>query len=268
MNKTSEHITQTIEIGICCNPQDAVRLPARAFAFLEVNVQNFLVPEKTQAEFRPNLEAARGAVNPVKSANCFLPGDLKCVGPSIDKERLGNYAETAFSRAAQVGMEIIVFGSGAARTAPDGYPLSQAAQDFVNVLRLLGPIAQRHGITLVVEPLNKGECNLINSLAEGADAVESCDHPNVRLLADYYHMLKEGEPATEIARFGPLIRHTHIAELSGRAFPGKSREDFSPFFQALHQAGYKGRLALECAWDNMATDLEPSMRYLRGFGST
>ena len=264
MNQTSQTQNRNFEIGICCHPRDAARLPASAFDFFEVNVQNFLVPEKEEADFTPNLEAGRGALRPVKSANCFLPGDLKCVGPAIDQERLTRYAETAFRRAEQAGMEIIVFGSGAARMIPDGYPLRDASEDFVRVLRRLGPIAQAHGVTLVVEPLNKGECNLITSLAEGADAVERCKHPNVRLLADYYHMLKEGEPATEIVRFGHLIRHTHIAELSGRAFPGKSREDFSPFFNALEQANYTGRIALECSWDNMETDLEPSIRYLWG----
>jgi len=136
-------------------------------------------------------------------------------------------------------------------------------EDIAGVLRRLGPIAQRHGITLVVEPLNKSECNFINSLAEGAEAVERGNHPNVRLLADFYHMLKDGEPACEIARFGRMLAHTHVAELAGRAFPGKAAQDFRPFFEALGQTGYTGRIALECTWDNIAADIVASTRYLR-----
>jgi len=253
-----------MEVGICCQPADAVGLPANAFDFLEVNVQNFLVPEKAEADFRARLTEERGTSKPIRSANCFLPGNLKCVGAEFDEERLMRYAATAFRRAEEVGMEIIVFGSGKARMAPDGYPREQAMEDFAGVLRRLGPIAQRHGITLVVEPLNKSECNFINSLAEGAEAVERGNHPNVRLLADFYHMLKDGEPATEIARFGHLIAHTHVAELAGRAFPGKSGEDFRPFFRALRQSRYTGSISLECAWGEMRSELAGSIRYLRG----
>lgn len=252
-----------LPLGLCCTPKEAESLDPAAFDFIEVNVQNFLVPGLDDSAFLPHLEQARAAVKPVKSANCFLPGALKCVGPAIDSDRLLRYAGTAFTRARRVGIDTIVFGSGAARIVPDGYPHPQALHDFVRLLRLLAPIAQHHAITLVIEPLNKGECNFINSLAQGAEAVEQCAHPNVRLLADFYHMLKEAEPASEIARYGHLIKHTHAAELAGRSFPGKSRENFRPFFQALREARYTGAIALECAWDDLQADLTPSAQYIR-----
>lgn len=250
-----------MEIGICCGPKETVGLPAGAFDFLEVNVQSFLAPEKEEAEFRAQME--EGAIRPIKSANCFLPGKLKCVGPDVDMERLTRYAETAFRRAAEARMEVIVFGSGAARMAPDGYARERAMEDFCGALRCVGLIAQRHGLTVVVEPLNRKECNLVNSLAEGAEAVERCNHPNVRLLADFYHMLMEGEPATEIARYGHMLGHTHVAELAGRGFPGKGGEDFRPFFRALRESSYKGRIAIECKSDDIGKDVEGSTRYPR-----
>lgn len=252
-----------MEIGICAHPKDTAGLSLEAFDFIEVNVQSFLAPEKKDSDFQPHLDAAGRAIKPVKTANCFLPGDLKCVGPGIDHGRLRRHAERAFSRAKRTGIEIIVFGSGAARSVPGGYSQEHALEDFAGVLREIGPIARRCGVTLVIEPLNKLECNFINLLAEGAEAVERCDHPNVRLLADAYHMMKEGESASEIMRFGHLLRHVHLAELAGRCFPGKSREDFRPFFQMLRQAGYTGRVALECGWDDIRTDLAVSTRYLR-----
>ena len=255
--------TSPMEVGICCHPKDIAALPANAFDFLEVNVQGFLIPEREEAEFIPHLEAAQNSVKPIRSANCFLPGDLRCIGTELDEARLMRYAETAFRRAAQTGIELIVFGSGGARKIPEGYPPAHAVADFVHVLRRLGPIAQHHGITLVIEPLNKAECNFINSLAEGADVVKRCGHPNVRLLADSYHMFREGEPVSEVLRFGHLLKHVHVAELAGRSFPGKSREDFHPFFQALRQSGYTGSVSLECTWGHIESELESSTRYLR-----
>jgi len=253
-----------MELGICCNLKDVEGLEGGDFDFIEVNVQGFLIPEQEEGNFLPHLGEARRAPRPVKSANCFLPGDLKCVGPGVDRERMVRYAGNVFRRAEQIGIGIIVFGSGGARNVPDGYPHEQALSDFVGALRLFGPMAQKHGITLVVEPLNSAECNFINSLAQGAEAVEQCNHPNVRLLADFYHMLKDGEPPSEIVRFGHLIAHTHAAELAGRSFPGKSQEDFRPFFQALRQVRYTESIALECKWDDIRTDLDRSVRYLRG----
>jgi len=264
MNTTSQNIATKLEIGVCCSPSEAALLPPEAFDFIEVNVQNFLIPEKEDWEFNRNLEEGRATAKPIKTACCFLPGDLKCVGPAIDEPRLLRYAETAFRRAQEVGLDIIVFGSGGARTVPEGYDMERAMEDFVNVLRKIGPIAAKYGVMVVVEPLNRAECNLITSLAEGADAVNRANHPNVKLLADYFHMMKDGEAASEIVRFGDLIRHTHVAELAGRAAPGTSREDFKPFFDALEQIGYTGRVSIEAIWSDIATQLEPSIQYLRG----
>lgn len=252
-----------IEIGLCFSPEMAGEMPVTAFDFLEANVQGFLVPEKNESEFAVILEIARAFARPVKTANCFLPGDLKCVGPQIDHARLLRYAETAFERAERMGIETIVFGSGGARSVPEGHPMEHAMTEFSGFLRLIGPIAARHGVTVVVEPLSKGDCNFINSLREGAEAVERCNHPNVRLLADVYHMRCENEPADAIARFGHLLKHVHVAELAGRYFPGKAREDFRPSFRALKQAGYSGRIALECFWDDVRADAPSSVQFVR-----
>ena len=252
-----------MEIGICTSPESALTLPENACDFIEANVQNLLVPEKDEKEFAPNLEAVRKIAKPTKAACCFLPGDLKCVGPKIDHERLLRYSEAAFVRAEQARIEIIVFGSGGARTVPEGYPMEKAMKEFVDLLRLIGPIAARHGVTVVVEPLNKGECNFITSLKDGAAAVEQCNHPNVRLLADIYHMLQDGEPAAQITKFGHLLSHVHVAEVAGRFFPGKAREDHREFFRALKGTGYKGRISIESHWDDLQTDAVPSVQYLR-----
>ncbi len=252
-----------MEIGICTSLRDAALLPPDALDFVEVNVQNFLVPDASDAEFAPHLEAAKKSPKPVRAANCFLPAEMKCVGPEVDTARLLRWGASAFSRAQQVGIEIIVFGSGAARKVPEGFSKEEAFGQFVAILRQLAPLAEKHGVTVVIEPLNTGECNLINSLADGARAVEQAGHPSIRLLADTYHMAKESEPPSEIARHGGVIAHVHVAELEGRAWPGKSREDGTPYYRALREAGYKGRMSLECKFDEMPNEAGKSMIFLR-----
>jgi hydroxypyruvate isomerase len=45
----------------------------------------------------------------------------------------------------------------------------------------MAPIAARYDVVVVLEPLNKKECNLINSVFEGGVIVEEVNHPNFRL---------------------------------------------------------------------------------------
>jgi sugar phosphate isomerase/epimerase len=63
-------------------------------------------------------------------------------------------------------------------------------------------------------------------------------------LADVYHMLMDGEGPESIEKYGHLIEHTHIAEKEGRAAPGTHNEDFTAYFKALKDVGYKGKCQL------------------------
>ena len=235
-----------MKLGICTNPLDALAWPALPCDYLEANVQALFMPEAPEADFAPvaaKLAPLRGRI---PAANCFLPGGLKVTGPSVDHDRLAHYADTAFRRAASVGTTLIVFGSGGARQAPEGWPLAEGFEQFVRALEICAPLAQRHGVTLVVEPLNRAECNLVNTVLEGAVAVARVNHPGVRLLVDFYHILRNDESPDDIVKAGPWIAHAHIAEKAERTAPGVKGDDFRPFLSALKRAGYTGALSLEC----------------------
>ena len=237
-----------MKIGICAHPSDVTEITEPPFDYLEGNVQGFLVPEKSDEEFSPFAQASGGALRPLIAANCFLPADLKVSGPSVDCERLGRYADNAFRRAASIGMATIVFGSGGARQLPGGWSASEGFEQYVAALRLCGPLAEKHGVTLVVEPLNRGECNLVNTVDEGAEAVRRCGHPNIRLLVDIFHMLRNGEAPESISRHADVITHAHVAENEDRAQPGVHGEDFRPFLRALRKAESCRHLTIECNW--------------------
>ena len=121
--------------------------------------------------------------------------------------RIVAYAESAFQRAKEVGIRTIVFGSGGSRALVENFDKGRAEKQFVDVLKAIAPLAANYAVQIVIEPLNRGECNFINSLAEGAAAVRGCGHHSVLLLADIYHMLREDEDPQEILRFGELLRN-------------------------------------------------------------
>ncbi len=235
-----------MKLGICTNPLDALAWPSLPCDYLEANVQGLLVPESPDTDFAPAAARLAPLAGRLLAANCFLPGGLKVTGPDVDHARLAAYADTAFRRAASLGIRFIVFGSGGARQIPDGWPHAEGFEQFIRALEICAPLAQKHGVVLVVEPLNRAECNLVNTIVEGAVAVARVNHPNIRLLVDFYHMLRNDESPDDIVKVGPWIAHAHVAEKADRTAPGVAGDDFRPFLAALKRAGYAGALSLEC----------------------
>lgn len=237
-----------MKIGLCTSPENAALTRDAGFDYLEGNVQSLLIAEQPDDVFAGHLKAIQQSALPVIGANCFLPGALKCAGSEVDEDRLVRYAETAFRRAREAGIGFIVFGSGGARHIPEGFSHDRAVAQMLSLLRRITPLAEKHGVSIVVEPLNRTECNFINSLAEGVALIAEIDHPRLRLLADIYHMLMESEAAGEIVRHGRWIQHVHVAELEGRFAPGTSRQDFGPYLRALKEIDYRGAISYECGW--------------------
>lgn len=245
-----------MQVGICTGIANAGALQAAGADFVEENVQNFLEPEQPDFSVQP-------AAMPVRVANCFLPAALNCVGPVVDLARLVRYAGSAFQRAQRAGIEIIVFGSGGARQLPAGFSKTKAEEQFIALLRALGPLAAQHAVTVVVEPLNRTECNFINSVPEAAALVTACNHPNVQLLADFYHMLHDDQPPDDIRRHGALLQHVHIAEKAQRTAPGVAGDDFRPFLKALQQVNYRGAISIESSWGDLPAEAGRAVAELR-----
>lgn len=253
-----------MQLGFCTDPATLAMLPARpACDFIEGHIVNFLTPEGPDAEFAPRVEAVRSCGYPMPAANVLLPPTLKVVGPDIDYARLDRYATATFRRAKQLGITLIVFGSAGARMVPEGFSSAKAFEQYVDVLRQFGPLAEEQGVTIVVEPLNRGECNLVNTIVEGAEAVRRANTRGVQLLVDIFHMLRNGESPDDIVKVGPLVRHAHVAENKDRAAPGVNGEDLRPFYRALRKAGYNDRLTIEAIWTDLPRQLAPALLALR-----
>jgi len=239
-----------MHIGICATPADIASLNDLPFDYIEAHVQNLLLPEKSDAEFAPNAAATRASRRPTPAANCFLPADLKVTGPATDAARLARYADVAFARAASLGLQVIVFGSAGARQMPEGWSAARGFEQYVEALQIVAPLAQKHRVQVVVEPLNRVECNLVNTIDEGAEAVQRCNHPGVRLLVDFFHMLRNGEAPDSIGRHAALVTHAHLAENEGRTEPGFHGDDFRPFLRQLRRATHCQRLTIESIWSS------------------
>jgi len=251
------------QIGVCTPLLNNDILAAGGCAYVEDGVRSFLIPEEPEEKFQAMLADLKKSKLPVFACNGFLPGALKAVGPEAKHAAILAYAETALARAARAGVGTIVWGSGESRKIPEGFGRARAEEQFSDLAKKVAGLAGRFGVTIVLEPLNSGETNFINNLEEGAAVVEAVGHPNFQLLADFYHMLRAGETPGAVEIHGQRLRHCHIAEKEKRTPPGVAGDDFRPFLRALKKVRYKGRLSIECRWDQLAAELPPAMAYLR-----
>lgn len=251
-------------IGWCRPLSDAPLMRDVGLDFVEVA----LVPLglENQATFAAAKKAVAAAALPTAAFNTFLPSDVRVVGPEADIPRFRDYLARAAEILALGEAKVVVFGSGWARSIPEGWDRARGEEEMREALRLSADALVGTGTTLVIEPLNRKESNLINSVADGRAYAEAIDRPEVRFLADFYHMDEENEPLEELVVNAKGLTHVHLAD-TGRMSPGTGSYPYDLFFAKLREAGYRGMISAECGVTNLETDMRASLAFLRRYWS-
>ena len=235
--------------GVCTDSAHAQTAQAGGWDFIEGNVQSLFRGQEFDWTEPP------GIALPMPAANSMVPGSLKITGPTVDAAALDQYMGRVLARAQQIGMHTIVFGSGDARKVPDGFERIKAVEQIVAFLTRIAPVARKHGVTIVIEPLNRGETNIINTVSEAMTYVRRINDPAIQCLVDSYHFWLENEPLTNLETAMPWIRHVHVADKDDRVAPGESgRSDYVPFFKVLKAGGYDKLISVECRGFDFATN--------------
>jgi len=252
-----------MKLGICAPLDKAAEVKAAGADFVEVMVQTLTQPTVSDAEWE-GLDVARASPLPIFAGNVLLPGTLRVTGPDVDHEAQKTYLTRLMSRAGRCGMKTVVFGSGAARKIPEGFSCDIAWRQIITFSKLAGEAAAPNGITVVAEPLNRGESNVLNSVDESARLVNAVSHPNFQLLVDSYHFWLEEDSLEDLKRLMPLIKHVHVADKVGRVFPGESGvADYRPFFAVIKASGYDGPISIEALGGEVSVVGKRSLDYLR-----
>ena len=113
-------------------------------------------------------------------------------------------------------------------------------------LESLAEHADRAGVQLWVEPVNRYETHLLVRLQDAASLVAPLNHPRLGIVADLFHMaLDELDIPAAIRDQAAAIGHVHLAD-GNRRLPGQGATDFKAAFAALDEIGYTGWMAFEC----------------------
>ena len=249
-----------MDLGCCVGVDQLPALEAAGADYCELSVaRTVMAGDDEFARLRDLLAGSR--LQP-RAYNVFLPGDLKVVGPAVDRERIGHYVRAACERVGRLGGRIIVFGSGGSRSVPDGFSREAALDQLEEFVRLAVGAAGERGVTIAIEPLRRAESNVFNTVGECAAFVRERRIEGARVLADLYHMMEEGEPFEAIDESADLLAHTHIAD-SGREPPGTGSYDLVGFFRHLRESGYGGDCSIECRWSDFAAQIGPALAAAR-----
>ncbi|GAA4984431.1 D-psicose/D-tagatose/L-ribulose 3-epimerase [Nonomuraea thailandensis] len=101
--------------------------------------------------------------------------------------------------------------------------------------------AAGRGVQLAVEPLNRYETSLLNTVEQALDALPGDCH----LALDVYHLnIEEKDPARAVRTAAGRIAHVQVCG-TDRGTPGADRFDWPGFTTALRDTGYEGPLVIE-----------------------
>jgi sugar phosphate isomerase/epimerase len=255
-----------MRFGICADMGALPQAVKAGADYIECRVTE--LNGKTDAELAAFMDGlAAIGIKCEALAVLFPGGDIPLVGERADFAAIEKYLRDTFKRLSEyISPEIIVFGSGGARKCPEGFDQRRAFSQLAEVGRLAADAASPYGITIALEPLNRKETNMINSLGEALELVKTVSRDNFKIIADIYHILTEDEPPKAILACGGYIVHTHIATKEGRRFPHEgNRAEFAGYFNALREIGYDGRMSIEAGGD-LDSELAVAMKYLKRIG--
>lgn len=126
---------------------------------------------------------------------------------------------------------------------------------------------ENKNVKLAIEPINRYETNLINTVESGLDLLEKVGMENVGLLLDTFHMnIEEPSISKSILKAADRIFHFHVAD-SNRWYPGAGHIDFFQIMNDLANVNYQGFISAEIMpLPDPDTAAEETMKYFQKIG--
>ncbi|MEM7132003.1 MAG: sugar phosphate isomerase/epimerase family protein [Chloroflexota bacterium] len=169
---------------------------------------------------------------------------LNDVDPDV-RERTTQYLLDLIDCCADLGGEVLIFGSPQQRDVPPDRPRHDAWQSTAESMHRCGVRAQEQGVLFCIEPLSTNETNFIVNVEEAADLVRAADHPGCQMMVDTKAMSHTPRPISEqIQSVHPLFHHVHVNDPNLRG-PGMGGLDFQPILQTLRELAYSRWVSVE-----------------------
>ena len=249
-----------IKIGACGSIDSILSAQRAGYAYLETAFQN--IAKMSDEEFETAKSIVDSADIKVEACNGYFSPDITLIGDDIDFDFIEKYSRKGFERTKKLGCQVVVIGSGKARNIPENVPFEKGFKQFAKVVVFCADIAKDYGISVVVEPLNRKETNLINTVFDGLELCKKANNDNVKALADFYHVFMNDEGLDGILAAKGMLVHTHLARPNEdrRTPKAEDEQTLRLWANALKEIGYNGRISLECVFES---DYEADLKTVR-----
>lgn len=168
---------------------------------------------------------------------------------SSDDPAIAARGEATVARCLEIAAELEVPGvSGITYAAFHNYTAAPTRAQWDRVaasLQRLDARAGELGVRLGLEPVNRYESFMVNTLDQGAAMIRDAGGRHLFLHMDTFHMnIEEGDIAAAIQRNAALLGYAHVAD-SNRGLLGAGHFDLTGYFRALAAVGYRGDITVE-----------------------
>jgi sugar phosphate isomerase/epimerase len=193
---------------------------------------------------------ARSGLAPLAlTASCKVPEtrrDLAHPDPALRADAVA-YVVDCLRFAAAVGAPVVqMLPSGESRLAP----IESREREWrwsVEGMRVASREAERLGVRIAIEPLNRYEAYLVTRTEEALAYLRDVGSPLVGMTLDLFHAnIEEPSISDAIHAAGPRLWHVHVADSNRRGLGG-GHLDLGPIAVALREIGYSGAIVLEIA---------------------
>jgi len=178
------------------------------------------------------LNTARGDVSAGENGLAALPERVDDARAAIDE---------AITYASAIGCKAVHVMAGFS-SGPDAHDA------FVANLRYACAQATPHGITILIEPLNRYDAPgyFLTTTTQAIDLIDTVHAPNLKLMFDCYHVqLMEGDLCHKLEDLMPYIGHIQFASVPDRGPPDTGEVSYDHIFEVIGSLGYNKPLGAE-----------------------
>ena len=194
------------------------------------------------------IEALKGRNIKVSAVCAGFDGFILSTDPEIRKQCRDSMAQLIIAAGEVESTGVIIVP--AFNSQVPVMPHTQETRDFLcEQFDEMGTLAQQHGTTVILEPLNRGEAFYLRQVADAASICRDINNPGVTLLGDFWHMtFEETSDYGAFISAGKHLQHVHIASRKRRSMQGEDGEadNYVDGFKALKKLGYDKYVSFEC----------------------
>ena len=178
---------------------------------------------------------------------CMGPGrDFR--GTAEEQKTAMDYCKALIDQAVVLGCPSLIGPVYSVVGKADAVEAGQQKKEWALVvknLKVLARYAEKKGIQICVEPLNRFETDFLNTCDQGLKLIKDVGSPALKLHLDTFHMnIEEKNQAVAIKKAGKLLAHFHACG-TDRGTPGNDSLQWEPIVKALKAIKYEGDVVIE-----------------------